>query len=47
MDDSQAWLGALAPMLGQLRELNLDNCPLGPAWCAVLTDLPIANVQRA
>ncbi len=33
---SQAWLAALAPTLGQLRELGLKHCSLSPAWCAEL-----------
>ena len=27
----QAWLGALAPLLGQLQELGLEDCSLSPA----------------
>ncbi len=35
IDDAvQAWLGALTPMLGQLRELDLNECTLSPTWCA-------------
>ena len=30
----QAWLGALAPALGQLRELGLEDCSLSAARLA-------------